>query len=61
MSDTVYRLMEEHQKLDARLNHAQSRKTPDMREVLRLTAEKLAIRRRLGLLMGRHNRLSAAV
>ena len=61
MFDTVYRLMEQHQKLDAHLNRAQSRKTPDEGEILRLTAMKLAIRRRLGLLMGRQNRLSAAV
>lgn len=60
MPDTVYRLMERHQKLDELLTRAQSHSQPNTFEVLHLTSLKLAIRERLGLLMGRQNRLSAA-
>ncbi len=59
MSDTVFRLMERHQKLDEALHLARSRSLPDALEILRLKSLKLAIRQRLGRLMGWRNRLPA--
>lgn len=59
MSDTVYRLMERHQKLDVLLTQARARRFPNALELVRLHALKLALRRRLGNLMGRSNRMPA--
>lgn len=53
MSDTVFRLMERHQKLDERLRSAQARKVPDPFEITRLKKLKLAVKDRLGRLMRR--------
>ncbi|MCK9541055.1 MAG: YdcH family protein [Novosphingobium sp.] len=47
MSDTVYRLLERHQKLDERLRRAQSRRFADPLEIARLKKLKLAIRDRI--------------
>lgn len=51
MSDHVYRLLERHQKLDDLLRRAQSRRTADPFEVLRLKKLKLAIKDRINRLM----------
>ncbi|MDD3798938.1 MAG: YdcH family protein [Novosphingobium sp.] len=53
MPDTVFRLMERHQKLDEHLRRAQSRKFPDPLEIVRLKKLKLAIKDRLSRLMKR--------
>ena len=58
MSDHTFRLMERHQKLDAKLRQAQLRRVPDPFEIGRLKKLKLAIRDRLAVL-SRH-RTSAA-
>ena len=50
MSDHVYRLLERHQKLDDLLRRAQSRRTADPFEVLRLKKLKLAIKDRIARL-----------
>jgi hypothetical protein len=52
MPDTLFRMMERHQKLDELLRRAQSRRFPDAREILRLTLQKLTLRSRLNGLMG---------
>ena len=57
MSDTVYRLMERHQKLDALLTQARARRFPNALELVRLHALKLALRRSLGDLLGHSNRM----
>jgi hypothetical protein len=51
MPDTLFFLMERHQKLDELLRRAQSRRFPDPREILRLTVLKLTLRSRLNRLM----------
>ena len=51
MPDTLFHLMERHQKLDELLRRAQSRRFPDPREILRLTVLKLTLRSRLNRLM----------
>ena len=51
MPDTLFFLMERHQKLDELLRRAQSRRFPDPREILRLTVLKLTLRSRLNHLM----------
>jgi uncharacterized protein YdcH (DUF465 family) len=47
MSDTVFRLLERHQKLDERLRLAQRRRWADPFEIVRLKKLKLAIKDRL--------------
>jgi uncharacterized protein YdcH (DUF465 family) len=47
MSDTVFRLIERHQKLDERLRLAQRRRWADPFEIVRLKKLKLAIKDRL--------------
>jgi uncharacterized protein YdcH (DUF465 family) len=47
MSDTVYRLLEKHQRLDDLLRRAQSLHFSDPFEIVRLKKLKLAIRDRL--------------
>ena len=47
MSDTVFRLLEKHQKLDERLRRAQARRIIDPLEIARLKKRKLTIRDRL--------------
>jgi len=47
MSDTVFRLLERHQRLDERLRSAQSRRWPDPFEIVRLKKLKLMIKDRL--------------
>jgi uncharacterized protein len=47
MSDTVFRLLERHQKLDERLRLAQRRRWADPFEIARLKKLKLAIKDRL--------------
>ena len=51
MPDTLFFLMERHQKLDELLRRAQSHRFPDPREILRLTVLKLTLRSRLNRLM----------
>lgn len=53
MSDTTFRLMERHQKLDEALSRARSRRVPDPFEVMRLKKLKLAVKDRLARLMRR--------
>ena len=53
MSDHVYRLLERHQKLDDLLRRAQSRRTADPFEILRLKKLKLAIKDRINRVMQR--------
>jgi hypothetical protein len=50
MSDQAFRLLERHQKLDARLRVLQSLRWPDPLELVRLKKLKLAIRDRLARL-----------
>jgi hypothetical protein len=47
LSDHVFRLLERHQKLDARLSLARSRHWPDPFEIARLKKLKLALKDRL--------------
>jgi len=47
MFDPVFRLMERHQKLDAQLQLARSRRWPDPFEIARLKKLKLAIKDRV--------------
>lgn len=51
MTDRVYRLLERHQKLDERLRRAQTRRSTDPFEILRLKKLKLAIKDRLARLV----------
>jgi len=53
MSDRVFYLLERHQKLDARLRLALSRRWPDPIEIARLKKLKLAIKDRLARFVGR--------
>ena len=55
MSDSIFRLLERHQKLDAALRTAQRRRWTDPAEVARLKKLKLAIKDRLSRL-ARHGR-----
>lgn len=50
MSDTTFRLLERHQRLDDHLRRAQSRRFADPFEIMRLKKLKLAIRDRLARL-----------
>ena len=50
MSDMTFRLLERHQKLDARLRMLQSLRLPDPSELARLKKLKLAIKDRLARL-----------
>jgi len=50
MSDHAYRLLERHQKLDALLQRAWTRRFPDPFEIARLKKLKLAIKDRLARL-----------
>ncbi|MFO1255520.1 MAG: YdcH family protein [Sphingomonadaceae bacterium] len=50
MSDKAFRLLERHQKLDARLRALQALRWPDPFELARLRKLKLAIRDRLAQL-----------
>lgn len=50
MSDSVYRLLERHQRLDDRLRHAQGRRYVDPIEIGRLKKLKLAIKDRIARL-----------
>ena len=50
MSDKTYRLLERHQKLDARLRMLQGLRWPDPSELVRLKKLKLAIKDRLARL-----------
>ena len=47
MSDTIYRLLERHQKLDALLQRARVRRWPDPFELSRLKKLKLAVKDRI--------------
>ncbi len=53
MSDHVFRLMERHQMLDARLRLAQVARAADPAEITRLKQLKLAVKDRLARLMRR--------
>ena len=53
MSDMNFRLLERHQKLDARLRMLQSLRLPDPSELARLKKLKLAIKDRLARLTAR--------
>lgn len=53
MSDTAYRLLERHQKLDEKLRRAQARRFADPFEVARLKKLKLLIKDRLAWLARR--------
>lgn len=55
MSDRVFRLLERHQKLDAALALARSRRLPDPFEIARLKKLKLALKDRLAGLLRRAN------
>lgn len=50
MSDTAYRLLERHQKIDARLRAVQGWRWPDPFEIARLKKLKLAMKDRLARL-----------
>jgi uncharacterized protein len=52
MSDSVFRLLERHQKLDERLRLAQRRRWADPFEIARLKKLKLAIKDRLARFAG---------
>ena len=47
MSDTIYRLLERHQKLDALLERARARRWADPFELSRLKKLKLAVKDRI--------------
>lgn len=51
MSNQAYRLMERHQRLDARLREALARRSADPADIARLKKLKLAIKDRLARLM----------
>ena len=53
MSDKAFRLLERHQKLDARLRALQSLRWPDPFELARLKKLKLAVKDRLSRLASR--------
>jgi uncharacterized protein YdcH (DUF465 family) len=53
MSDHVFRLMERHQILDARLANARARRWVDPFEIVRLKKVKLALKDRLALILAR--------
>ncbi len=55
MSDPIFHLMERHQKLDARLHTARTRRWTDPFEILRLKKLKLAIKDRLSRLIARRS------
>lgn len=50
MTDTAYRLLESHQRLDALLRRAQTKRFADPFEIARLKRLKLAIKDRLARL-----------
>ena len=51
MSDRVFRLMERHQQLDARLHSARARPWPDPFEIAKLKKLKLGMKDRLAALL----------
>ena len=53
MSDQAFRLLERHQKLDARLRLAQALRWPDQLEIAKLKKLKLAVKDRLARLARR--------
>lgn len=53
MSDRVFRLLERHQRLDAQLSLARSRRWPDPFEIARLKKLKLALKDRFAALTRR--------
>lgn len=59
MSDHTYRLLERHQKLDARLRALQSLRWPDPFELARIKKLKLAVKDRLAKLAFRPRRKRA--
>ena len=61
MSDTIYRLLEHHQKLDALLQRARAHRWPDPFELSRLKKLKLAVKDRVSRLLVRGKRRSQAV
>jgi uncharacterized protein YdcH (DUF465 family) len=56
MSDRVFHLLERHQKLDTRLQHARARRWVDPFEIARLKKLKLAIKDRLAAITRRASR-----
>ena len=52
MSDPIYRLLERHQQLDAKLRREQSRRWIDPFEIVRLKKMKLALRDRIARFSG---------
>lgn len=59
MSDHTYRLLERHQKLDARLRALQNLRWPDPFELARIKKLKLAVKDRLARLAFRPRSLRA--
>ncbi len=55
MSDPIFRLMERHQQLDARLQSARTRRWTDPFEIARLKKLKLALKDRLARLLARRS------
>ena len=53
MSDHVFRLMERHQRLDARLHSVRASRWPDPIEIMRLKRLKLALKDRLARALAR--------
>ena len=58
MSDSAFRLLERHQKLDDHLRRAQGRRFPDPFEIIRLKKLKLIIKERLARLARHPARMS---
>ena len=52
MPDTVFHLLERHQRLDSMLRRAQAMRFPDPFEIARLKKLKLAVKDRLARLAG---------
>lgn len=52
MNDRVFRLLDRHQRVDARIRAEIARKSPDSFRLLRLALLKRAVKNRLNLLFG---------
>ncbi len=59
MSDRVFRLMERHQRLDARLHALRSLRWPDPFEIARLKKLKLGLKDGVARALHRHSRQSS--